>query len=217
MSWPARIVLTRAIDAWLARWMEAGSEAAGNWSSLVHTLLAPGSGGRLAKSGSHRDPDMRVMEILPFPRKIDIADLDNFLRTRLNQIVVMWPEQAIPLLGYLCCPNDPEARAALLGMLRTWQKGSEADPPAIMGRLGRIQNNWLRVADVFHLLSDLTAGRHQARRGEAEQVSGRPSHWRRPTRRAGGPELPVSGRSGRPTRMSPTLSSRRPLFVPTRV
>jgi hypothetical protein len=37
---------------------------------------------------------MRVMEILPFPRKIDIADLDNFLRTRLNQIVVMWPEQA---------------------------------------------------------------------------------------------------------------------------
>jgi hypothetical protein len=27
---------------------------------------------------------MRVMEIPPFPRKIDIADLDNFLRTRLN-------------------------------------------------------------------------------------------------------------------------------------
>ena len=110
---------------------------------------------------------MRVMEISPFPRKIDIPDLDNFLRTRLNQIVVMWPEQAIPLLGYMCCPNDPEARAALLGMLRTWQKGSKGDSPAIMRRLGRIQNNWLRVADVFHLLSDLTAGRHQARRGGA--------------------------------------------------
>jgi hypothetical protein len=58
-----------------------------------------------------------------------------------------------------------EARAPLLRMLRTWQKGSEGDPPAIMRKLGRIQHSWLRVADVFHLLSDLTAGRHQARRG----------------------------------------------------
>ena len=63
---------------------------------------------------------MRVMEIPPFPRKIEIANLDSFIRARLSQTVVMWPEQAMPLLGYMCCPNDPEARGPLLQMLRTW-------------------------------------------------------------------------------------------------
>ena len=53
---------------------------------------------------------MRVMEIPGFPRKIEIPDLDNFIRTRLSQTVVMWPEQAIPLLGYMCYPNDLQRR-----------------------------------------------------------------------------------------------------------
>ncbi len=108
---------------------------------------------------------MRVMEIPAFPHKIEIADLGNFIRTRLSQPVVMWPEQAIPLLGYMCCPNDPEARAPLLQMLRTWQKGSEEFRPPILRKLPRIQHNWLRVADTFHLFSDLIAGNHQERRG----------------------------------------------------
>ena len=110
---------------------------------------------------------MRLMEIPRFPRKIKVRDLDNFLRTRLSQTVVMWPEQAIPLLGYMCYPNDPEARAALRRTLRSWQEASEDNPPPIPKKLGRIQHNWLRVADVFHLYSDLIAGRHQARRGGA--------------------------------------------------
>ena len=33
--------------------------------------------------------DMRVMEIPGFPRKIEIPDLHNFIRTRLSQTVVM--------------------------------------------------------------------------------------------------------------------------------
>jgi hypothetical protein len=55
---------------------------------------------------------MRVMEIPGFPRKIEILDLDNLFRARLSQTVVMWPQQAIPLLGYMCYPNDPVARDA---------------------------------------------------------------------------------------------------------
>jgi hypothetical protein len=108
---------------------------------------------------------MRLMEIPRFPRKIKVRDLDNFLRTRLRQTVVMWPEQALPLLGYMCYPNDPEARAALRRTLWSWQEASEDDPPSVPKKLGRIQHNWLRVADVLHHHCDLVAGRHQARRG----------------------------------------------------
>jgi hypothetical protein len=108
---------------------------------------------------------MRLMEIPPFPRNIPITDLDYFVRSRLSQTVVLWPEQAIPLLGYMCYPNDPEARAALRRTLRSWQEASEDNPPSVPKKLGRIQHDWLRVADVLHHHCDLVAGRHQARRG----------------------------------------------------
>jgi hypothetical protein len=107
---------------------------------------------------------MRVMEIPPFPRKIEISDLDNFVRTRLSQTIVVWPEQSIPLLGYMCYPNNADARALLIGMLRSWQSGS-GDQPSLRRKLGRIQHDWLRTADAFHLLSDLIGGKHQLRRG----------------------------------------------------
>jgi hypothetical protein len=110
---------------------------------------------------------MRLMEIPGFPRKIEILDLDCFFRSRLGETVVMWPEQAIPLLGYMCYPTDLHARANLMRTLVSWQKASEDSPPTIPKRLGRIQHNWLRVADVFHHYSDLVAGGHQARRGGA--------------------------------------------------
>jgi hypothetical protein len=44
-------------------------------------------------------------------------------------------------------------------------EASEAAPPTIPDKLGRIQTDWLRVADIFHMHFDLVAGRHQARRG----------------------------------------------------
>lgn len=105
------------------------------------------------------------MEIPGFPRKIEIPDLHNFIRTRLSQTVVMWPEQALRLLGYMCCPNDAEAREDFVLTLRSWPEASDDVPPTIPGKLGRIQKDWLRVADVFQLLCDLAEGRHQARRG----------------------------------------------------
>jgi hypothetical protein len=107
---------------------------------------------------------MRVMEIPPFPQKIEISGLDSFIRTRLSRTLVMWPEQAIPLLGYMCHPNDGEARDEFLLTLRSWPEASKAAPPTVPRKLGRIQNDWLRVADILHLLCDLAEGRHQARR-----------------------------------------------------
>jgi hypothetical protein len=108
---------------------------------------------------------MRTMEIPPFPRHVEILDVGELLRSRLSQRVVMWPGQAIPLLGYMCWPNDQAARAALMLALRTWGEESEDFGSAIPPRLPRIQHQWLRVADVFHLCFDLIEGQHQARRG----------------------------------------------------
>jgi hypothetical protein len=64
----------------------------------------------------------------------------------------------------MCYPNNADARALLIGMLRSWQSGS-GDQPSLRRKLGRIQHDWLRTADAFHLLSDLIGGKHQARRG----------------------------------------------------
>lgn len=108
---------------------------------------------------------MRTMEIPPFSEKIEISDFNHFFGTRLSQTVVMWPEQALPLLGYMCYPNDSAGREALLRTLRSWPKASEGMPPAVPKGLRRIQNDWLRVADVFHTYYDLVEGQHQARRG----------------------------------------------------
>src|SRR3974390_36438 len=106
---------------------------------------------------------MRVMEIPPFPRRIEIRDLEKFIRTRLSQTFVMWPAQAIALVGYMCWPNDAAARSEALTMLKNWP--DEVDRASVPRRLPRIQHEWLRVADIVHKYWDLVAGQHQARRG----------------------------------------------------
>jgi hypothetical protein len=104
---------------------------------------------------------MRVMEIPRFPRKIEIPDINHFLRLRLSQTTVMWPDQAIPLVGYMCWPNDPATREESVAKLWSWSDMSQVVPP----KLPRIQHEWLRVADVFHHYCDLCEGKHQQRRG----------------------------------------------------
>ncbi len=104
---------------------------------------------------------MRFMDIPRFVRKIEIGDFDFFVRSRLNQAVVLWPEQAFSLAGYMGWPNDPDARVASVRVLRDWFEGSKRVSP----RLRQIQADWTRVADIFNLHYDLTVGSHQSRRG----------------------------------------------------
>jgi hypothetical protein len=49
---------------------------------------------------------MRFMDIPRFELKIEIADFDFFVRSRLSQSTVLKPEQALPLVGYMGWPND---------------------------------------------------------------------------------------------------------------
>jgi hypothetical protein len=108
---------------------------------------------------------MRVMDVPPFPRKVKIADLENFIKIRLSGTVVMWPNQAIPLLGYMCHPADGAARKTLTGILRGWNDHSGPGQPPVPDKLSRIQADWLKVADIFHHYCDLIEGKHQERRG----------------------------------------------------
>ena len=96
---------------------------------------------------------MRFMSIPPFKRQIEILDFDFFVRSRLNQAIVIWPEQAIALVGYIGWPNDPEARAKSVAVVQGWFAGSRNIPR----RLRQIQTDWVRVADNFSLHFDLTA------------------------------------------------------------
>jgi hypothetical protein len=105
------------------------------------------------------------MEIPPFRRRIEIRDINYLLRSRLSQTTVMWPDQAIPLLAYMCFPNDQEEWHALMQTLRSWATEAESCRIVIPSRLRRIQHEWLRVADIVHLHFDLIGGQHQARRG----------------------------------------------------
>jgi hypothetical protein len=101
------------------------------------------------------------MSIPPFEREIEIRDFDYFLRSRLSQAIILWPEHAIALVGYMGWPSDPEGRAASAAVLQAWPEGSRAIPP----RLRQIQTDWARVADIFNIHLDLTEGGHQKRRG----------------------------------------------------
>ena len=85
---------------------------------------------------------MRTMTIPPFERTIEIADFDFFVRSRLAQAVVIWPEQAIPLVGYMAWPNQPELRAELVAALRGWFEGSRAAAAPNSDRLGTCRRHF---------------------------------------------------------------------------
>lgn len=106
---------------------------------------------------------MRYLDIPGFPKPIEITDLEHTVRGRLSQGAVMWPLQAIPLLGYMAHPNDPDARAALTETLKGWSAGSTVIP----ARMRQMQVEWARVADIFNLHHDIKTGAHQERRGGA--------------------------------------------------
>jgi len=105
---------------------------------------------------------MRVMQIPRFPRAIKVADLDALIKTRLTHEVVIWPKQAVPLVGYMAWPIDSLARNNWHEAAQKWFDQSDVSVPP---KLKIIQQHWARVADIFHLHYDLTQGQHQERRG----------------------------------------------------
>jgi hypothetical protein len=109
---------------------------------------------------------MRVMDLPPFPGcRIEIRDLEHLVGSRLSQTLVIWPNQAVPLLGYMCHPDDAAAREKLIGILRSWPDHSGSKAPPLPPRLSRIRSDWLKVADIFHIYCDLIGGQHQESRG----------------------------------------------------
>ena len=103
---------------------------------------------------------MRVMNLPPFPRRIEITDFQTLIETRLSGIAVPWPDHSTVLLGYMCHPNDDVARADLTRVIQTSYDYAEGGEPPVPRGLLRIQTEWTRVADVFHIYCDLVGGHH---------------------------------------------------------
>ena len=105
------------------------------------------------------------MQIRPFPgSKIQITDLGFLIKERLIRDLVVWPQQAPHLVGYLAWPSDPVMRER---WLETHQRNDQSTINELMQRLKIIQQHWARIADIVHLHQDLAHGRHQERRGGA--------------------------------------------------
>jgi hypothetical protein len=108
---------------------------------------------------------MRVMNVPLFARKLEIVNLEELYRTRLNQRNDCRAAIGVPLIGYMGWPNDLASRQKAMEMLGRWVDMGERGPaPKDMVRIHR---DWARVADVVHLHVDLRHGRHQEGRGGA--------------------------------------------------
>ena len=105
---------------------------------------------------------MRTMNIPPFPKPVEIADIESLTNARLSEKFSL-SEQAAALVEYMLYPTGEEARVSFGSTLR-----SSPDPLRLnLKGMRRIQYNWLRAADVFHLYYDMASGGHQSRRGGA--------------------------------------------------
>ena len=105
---------------------------------------------------------MRTMQIRPFPgSKIQFTDLGYLIKERLMRDLVLWPGQALQLVGYMAWPNDPIMRERWLEAHRR----NDHSTNEFMQRLKIIQHHWTRAADIVHLHQDLAHGGHQQRRG----------------------------------------------------
>jgi hypothetical protein len=105
------------------------------------------------------------MQIRRFPgSKIQITDLEFLIKTRLTNDLVLWPDQAVALVGYMAWPSDPVTREL---WFTAHQQNDHAAISELTQRLNIIQQHWARVADIVHLHQDLVHGGHQKRRGGA--------------------------------------------------
>jgi hypothetical protein len=106
---------------------------------------------------------MRTMQIRPFPgSKIQITDLGFLIKERLIHDRVLWPDQALPLVGYMAWPNDSALRQR---WLEAHRRNDQSTIKELTPGLKIIQQHWARIADIVHLHMDLAHGGHQRRRG----------------------------------------------------
>lgn len=106
------------------------------------------------------------MQIRRFPgARIQIVDLESVIKRRLIEGLVIWPDQAAPLVGYMAWPNDDAQRECWLDVHQG--RIDEPDTGVFPRGFKIIQQHWARVADIVHLHYDLDQGRHQERRGGA--------------------------------------------------
>jgi len=109
---------------------------------------------------------MRTMKIDRFFNDgiVEFTDLGVFMKRRLMPGLVMLPDQAVALVGYMAWPNDPFAR-------REWIAAHRRDDQTRIHHFERklklIQQHWARAADILHLHYDLATGGHQRARGGA--------------------------------------------------
>jgi hypothetical protein len=106
---------------------------------------------------------MRTMKIRPFPgSKTQITDLEFLIKTRLTNDLVLWPDQAVALVGYMAWPNDPVMR-------QRWLEAHQHNDQSTINELSRglnlIQRHWVGVADIVRQHYALAHGGHQKRRG----------------------------------------------------
>jgi len=105
------------------------------------------------------------MVIRPFPGpKILITEPGSLIKQRLFRDLVLWPAQAVPLVGYMAWPNDPI-------MFERWCEAHRGDNPSAISELTRgltlVEQHWARIADIVHLHYDFAHGQHLERRGGA--------------------------------------------------
>lgn len=103
------------------------------------------------------------MQIHPFPGpRMQITDVGSLIKVRLIDDLVVWPNQALPLVGYMAWPNDPAAHNRWLVAHR---RDDQSGVSELARKLKTVQQHWARVADIVHLHRDLAQGQHQVRRG----------------------------------------------------
>ena len=103
------------------------------------------------------------MQIRPFPgQKIQIADPGFLIKARLIRELVLWPDQALPLVGYMAWPDDSIMRER---WLEAHQRNDQSTIKELTQGLKIVQQHWARVADMVHLHMDLTHSGRQRRRG----------------------------------------------------
>jgi hypothetical protein len=103
------------------------------------------------------------MQIRPFPgSKIQITDLGYLIKERLLRDRVVWPDQALSLVGYMTWPSDSVMRER---WLEAHRRNDQSTINELLHGLKIVQQHWARVADIVHLHLDLAHGGHQQRRG----------------------------------------------------